>query len=169
MKQQVKDYPIIITLSHDWSPLVDHQTMESVESYLQIAIEKYNSLSNDQIFSLFYLNHSFIIANIVYSQLTAPGGRRGTPLLFGLLLCIVTGLGGSILCNFLLGKPQILLDNDIFIGYMLIAWVFTVYLPPMRWLVNFPLVSVCRKNLFNRLINQSWCVMLLKDSLFHNL
>jgi uncharacterized membrane protein YeiH len=118
--------------------------MDSIETFLQTAITKYNSLSSDQLFSLFYLNHAFVISNIVYSQLTAPGGRRGTPFLFGLLLCIVTGLGGSIISNFLLGKPQILLNDDIIIGYMLIAWVFTVYLPPVRFIVNFPLISVSR-------------------------
>eukprot|EP01080_Neovahlkampfia_damariscottae_P008666 gene8666-613_t len=86
-------------------------------------------LHKGEFFALLFWNHSFIIANIVYSCLQDSKKKEDPPLLVAILTMLTLGLGGAIINSFLMGKPQIFFDDDLILGAFFVAWVLVCYFP----------------------------------------
>lgn len=80
------------------------------------------------------VNHSFIVANIIFKLFKQnprkdANGETQFPLVAGVLMMLVTGLGGAIINAVLLGEQQVFLSQDILLAYFLLAWALTIYSP----------------------------------------
>ena len=92
-------------------------------------------------------NHCLLVSNGLLSTLTARKSRQNVGILAGFLLCVVGGYGGMILTGLIQGNGALgasFFGNDIWLIYMLAAWVLVLCAPfnLVHWLTGNTLVNV---------------------------
>ncbi len=110
--------------------------MEVVGQILK-GLNTYFDFSNPFIYRVLYLNHAFIVANLLrrffenktYFPNTDGKTTTNYPLFAGCMLMIASGLGGAIVVGVLLGETQSYLTQDFLLLYLFCAWILTIYFP----------------------------------------
>jgi len=99
-----------------------------MESAVKIQIERLiDYLTSDKLMMYMNLNHSIIVANIVFNQI-APT----TSPLIGLVFMIIAGMGGATTNALLASKPHPIFSNDFFLLSFLLSWIFISKYPTLR-------------------------------------
>jgi hypothetical protein len=125
-----------------------------MDDYYTHAIELYtrvntalNTINNDTFVLVILINHAFLMANIVLrdlKQLKKENAIQNIPFLAGLVLTVVTGLGGAILVSLLTAKPMIFLELDIVALVFVVAWTLVSQFPGqlVHYITGNPAVEV---------------------------
>jgi hypothetical protein len=127
--------------------LVNEGTLQLVVNYIEDISSKLQSIDVNVVSNLLFLNHAFIVCNIVYNILDGlkrKGKIPEIPFLIGFVCVMATGLGGAALNSLLRAKPQIIFFNDAILVFFLCAWILTLYFPfgLIRRILSFPLFEL---------------------------
>ncbi len=127
--------------------LVNEGTLKLVVNYIEDISSKLQSIDANALSNLLFLNHAFIVCNIVYNILDGlkrKGKILEIPFLIGFVCVMATGLGGAALNSLSRAKPQIIFFNDAILVFFLCALILTLYFPfgLIRRILSFPLFEL---------------------------